>query len=144
MYLPNQDAAAPMGVAALDELHRLCRDAIHSASVASDADFTNRFESMLKQLHYAFSTEEQWMEAVEHPALKCHREQHARVLGALHHVQASVMAGDLGVGRHAVGDLLPKWLSLHIETLDTVLALALRFDERRSTGSNTRQQTEFV
>ncbi len=144
MYLPNQDAGAPLGVAALDELHRLCRDAIRCASVASDTDFMHRFEHMLKQFHRAFSTEEQWMEAVDHPALKCHREQHARVLGALHHVHATVMAGDIGVGRHAVDDLLPKWLSLHIETLDTVLALALRFDERRKLDIGSRQSTEFV
>ena len=120
-------------VSALDQLHRVCNDAIASAAIACDGDFSERLSSLISQMHHAFATEEKWMEIMGHGALQCHREQHARALGAMHHVHASVMQGNIGVGRHVVTDLLPKWLAFHAETMDNVLALALRCDERRET-----------
>ena len=84
------------------------------------------------------------MEESDHPALLSHREQHARVLAALHHVQAAVLDGDLAVGRHAIVDLLPKWLSLHIDTMDTALSVALRLDERRRATPRRQSETAAV
>ena len=144
MFSITPRADTPPGVTALEQLHRLCSDAIATAAVACDTDFSSRFSLLIKQMHHAFATEEKWMETVDHPALQCHREQHARALGALHHVHASVMQGDVGVGRRVVSDLLPKWFAFHAETMDNVLALTLRFDERRETRRVTQQATEFV
>lgn len=119
-------AIAPSpGVAALDELHRLCRDAIEELANVHPARLASSFGKLLDRLEYAFRQEEQWMDEIEYPALNSHREQHARVLGALHHVHVTVMGGDIALGRHVVDDLLPQWLSLHIETMDDVLAIAL-------------------
>jgi hemerythrin len=119
------------GFPAFDALHRACYEAIDQASLADDATFPAALECMLGHLAHMFRVEDGWMEESGHAALLSHREQHSRVLGALHHVQAAVMQGDLAVGRHAIDDLLPNWLALHIDTLDTVLSIALRFDERR-------------
>lgn len=70
------------------------------------------------------------MEEIDYLALKSHREQHARVLGAMHQIHSKVMQGDVSLGRHVVDDLLPQWLALHIDTMDNVLAIALCIDER--------------
>lgn len=132
----------PQRYAAFDVLHQECYDAIALATHADDAHFPAALEYLLKHLSHVFRIEEHWMDDCDHPALLPHREQHARVLAALHHVQASVMSGDTAVGRHAVSDLLPKWLALHIDTMDTTLSVALRFDERRR--STSRLQPEIV
>ena len=138
MTLPPADLTN--GVPAFDALHRDCYEAIADAVRADDAEFPAALELLLKHLAHAFRIEEDWMEDHGDPALLPHREQHARVLAALHHVQAAVLQGDLGTGRHATDDLLPKWLALHIETMDSALALALRFDERRQLSSRPRTE----
>jgi hemerythrin len=121
------------GVPAMDELHRLCGAAIHHASTCEDAVFERVFGSMLQQLQDAFATEDGWMESIDYGAVKSHREQHARVLGALHHVYAEVMGGNHALGRRVAIDLLPKWLAVHVETMDAVLAMVLHFDDRETT-----------
>ena len=65
------------------------------------------------------------MEALNYPALRSHREQHARALSALHHAQPQVEGGDIALGREAL-ELLPKWLLLHRSTMDLALAGAAR------------------
>ena len=61
------------------------------------------------------------MERTAFPGLPAHREQHARMLGGLHHVARQVMAGNLAAGRDVVA-LMPGWFMLHIETMDGALA----------------------
>ena len=131
-------------VSVLDQSHRLCNDAIASAAVACDGEFSERLSFLISQMHDAFTTEERWMEGMDHGALQCHREQHARALGAMHHIHASVMQGNIGVGRRAVTELLPKWLAFHTETMDNVLALALRCDERRETHREPQPAPELA
>lgn len=119
-------AAKPAsGIAALDELHRLCRAAIDDLVNAGEDRLEAGFHILLRQFEYAFRMEEQWMENVDYAALKPHREQHARVMGALHHVHLKVMDGDFALGRRVLDDLLPHWLSLHVDTMDSALAIAL-------------------
>ena len=50
-----------------------------------------------------------------------HREQHARVLAALHHAAAALAQGDAEPAHRAVW-LLAEWLPLHIGTFDRTLA----------------------
>ena len=129
---------------AFDVLHRECCEAIEFVSRSDDAGFPAAMEYMLKHLAHAFRIEEYWMEDRNYPALLSHREQHARVLAALHHVQAAVLDGDMPIGRHAIGDLLPKWLALHVDTMDTALSLALRFNERRRAAPRRQPETAVV
>lgn len=118
-------AVASPGIAALDKLHQSCHAAIEELIHAGPDRLAAGFPDLLKNFEHAFRTEERWMDDIDYPALKSHREQHARVLGALCHVHGRVMDGDLVIGRHVVDDLLPGWLSLHIETMDNALAVAL-------------------
>ena len=138
MFFTNLRTDTSSGVSAMDELHQLCGAALDHASSCDDAAFEDGFESLLEQLHHAFATEDDWMEAIDYAAIKSHREQHARLLSALHHVQAEVLNGNLALGRRVVVDLLPKWLAVHIDTMDAVLAIVLHFEEDKVTPTTSR------
>jgi hemerythrin len=61
------------------------------------------------------------MESIDYPLLPVHREQHARVLSALHHARAALDQGGRKSARRLL-ELLPVWLEVHISTLDASLA----------------------
>jgi hemerythrin len=83
------------------------------------------------------------MEEIGFPALRSHREQHARVLSALHHARPRVMEGDISVGRETL-DLLPPWLVNHITTLDNALAIALQMKTSEATGHNLFNHEKMI
>lgn len=114
------------GVFAMDELHRRVDDALRTALTSDDATFLPRFRALVDVLEDAFATEESWMEEIDYPAIKSHREQHARVLSGMHHVHCSLMGGNTDDVRKVVACLLPDWLTLHVATLDTALAMYLQ------------------
>jgi hemerythrin-like metal-binding protein len=90
-----------------------------------DDRFADGFNALVANIEASFRDEESAMEALNYPALRSHREQHARALSALHHAQPQIEAGDIGLGREAL-ELLPKWLLLHRSTMDLALASAIR------------------
>lgn len=137
-------AVASPGIAALDELHRSCHAAITELINAGPARLEAGFPDLLSRFEQAFRTEERWMDDIDYPALKSHREQHARVLGALYHVHGRVMDGDIVLGRYVVDDLLPQWLSLHIDTMDNALAMALCADAPDTSDARRRLRDEFA
>lgn len=101
-----------------------------------DEQFADAFNELVAELETSFRDEEAAMEALDYPALRSHREQHARALGALHHAQPQIEGGDIALGREAL-ELLPKWLLLHRSTMDLALASASRATaagERRHQG----------
>jgi hemerythrin-like metal-binding protein len=110
----------------MDILHRRVEDALHAALTSDDHDFLPRFRTLAAALEETFATEESWMEEIDYPATRSHREQHARVLSGMHHVHCSLMAGEVGAARTVVACLLPDWLKLHVATLDTALAMYLQ------------------
>jgi hemerythrin-like metal-binding protein len=110
----------------MDVLHQQLDEALHATLAANDATFIRRFRRLVALLEEAFATEEFWMEEVDYPAIKSHREQHARVLSGMHHVHCSLLEGDVGTARKVVAVLLPDWLKLHVATMDTALAMYLQ------------------
>lgn len=114
------------GVAAMDALHKNFFDALDELSTASDSEFHIGYDRFIRKVERTFSTEEQWMEEIDFPALKSHREQHARVLSGLHHIRSRVMEGDLALGHDAVERLLPQWFIFHAFTMDAPLATAMQ------------------
>jgi len=124
--LTSHHTAPATGVLVMDILHRQVEDALHAALTSDDRSFLPRFRGLVAALEDAFATEESWMEEIEYPAIKSHREQHARVLSGMHHVHCSLLAGDVGAARKVVACLLPDWLKLHVATLDTALAMYLQ------------------
>lgn len=113
-----------LGLPRIDAAHEsFLRELVEMEDV-EDGRFCNAFLNLVARIENDFHEEELQMEEIDYAGLACHREQHARVLGALHHVAARVMAGETAVGREAI-DLLPQWFVLHLSTMDTALALAL-------------------
>ncbi|MET0858628.1 MAG: hemerythrin domain-containing protein [Telluria sp.] len=100
-------------------------------SHTADDQFADGFNEMIADLEMSFRDEEAAMEALNYPALRSHREQHARALSALHHAQPQVEGGDIALGREAL-ELLPKWLLLHRSTMDLALASDSRLPAGRS------------
>jgi hemerythrin len=98
-------------------------DRIERLARTPDERFADGFTALIAELEASFRDEEAAMEALNYPALRSHREQHARALAALHHAQPRVEGGDIGLGREAL-ELLPKWLLLHRSTMDLALANA--------------------
>jgi hemerythrin-like metal-binding protein len=90
-----------------------------------DDQFADGFTKLIACLEANLRDEEAVMEALNYPALRGHREQHARALSALHHTQPKVEGGDIALGREAL-ELLPKWLLMHRSTLDLALSASAR------------------
>ncbi len=124
--LINHDPTSDTGVVVMDVLHQQLDEALQATLAANDATFIRRFRALVALLEEAFATEESWMEEVDYPAIRSHREQHARVLSGMHHVHCSLLEGDVGTARKVVAVLLPDWLKLHVATMDTALAMYLQ------------------
>jgi hemerythrin len=114
------------GLDAMDDLHREFCEALAGQSSLPDDVFCNAYPAFIMTIERAFRTEEQWMEEIDFPSLKSHREQHARVLGALHGTQSMVLDGDVMTGRKIVDQLLPEWFMFHASTMNMAVALALQ------------------
>lgn len=112
------------GLPALDDAHRAFVEQLLRTAEAGDDAFPERLNVLIALVEQDFCAEERLMEEIAFPVLNSHREQHARVLGGLHHAQARVMAGDIGCGRDALA-LLMQWFPMHLATMDVALAAAL-------------------
>lgn len=120
------------GVPDVDRLHHDLFSALDKLSSSDDTNFCSQFAVFVGKVERAFREEETWMDDLDFAETAIHQEQHARVLGALHHVHAQVMGGDLATGRYVADELLPQWLLLHISTMDTPVALAMQLARSRS------------
>jgi hemerythrin-like metal-binding protein len=118
------------GMPAMDKLHHDFFQALDRLSTASDTEFRRLFAKFVAQVEQAFRREDEWMEEVDLPTQQAHREQHARVLGALHNVHMRVDEGNVKLGREVIESLLPQWFSCHITTMDAPLARAMQHRHR--------------
>lgn len=119
----SSDRHVITGDAQLDASHRALRANLACCASASDARLAPSFGELVDSLERQFRHEENLMEIIELPALHVHREQHMRVLSALR-LAESALPSEPWLARHAL-DLLANWLELHVQTQDTVLAVAL-------------------
>ena len=119
-----------LGVPAIDAAHRALFEELARLEQLDDRYFHAGFGELIAAVERDFREEEDLMEEIGFPSLPNHREQHARVLSGLHHAWASVDAGDLEQGRHAL-TLLPQWLLFHQATMDLALAAALELLQRQ-------------
>ena len=112
------------GVPALDRAHEKLFEELRQLGAATDDMFSDCLCRVVAIVEQDFGEEERLMEDIDFPAIGSHREQHARVLGGLHHAASRVMSGDIACGRDAVA-LLMQWLPVHVSTMDTALAVAI-------------------
>lgn len=118
-----------------DRMERLAR--------TPDQRFADGFTALIAELEASFRDEEAAMEAFDYPALRGHREQHARALSALHHAQPLVEGGDVALGREALA-LLPQWLLLHRSTMDLALAGAVTPRAPRAPRQRRHDDVQFA
>lgn len=123
--------AMELGNPAIDEAHRALFDEMMRLYAAPDSELAEGLPRLCDRLERDFREEEDLMEAMDLPEVKEHREQHARVLSALHHVEV----GEPAEAREALM-LLPQWFQLHLATMDRSLAAGLH------PASMGRQQSE--
>jgi len=109
--------------ARVKDAHHRVLHAAHLLRVCPEADVPAAYCSLIEATEHGFALEHQIMEYFEFPATRCHLEQHARVLRALHCVYPTVMGGSAETARHVGGHLLMDWFKLHNETLDAALLL---------------------
>lgn len=110
----------------MDALHHDVVVALTRLTTAVDREFREGYDTLLHKVERIFRAEERWMEEINFPELKHHREQHASILGDLLHGRAQIASGDTQFGRNIIENLLPEWLHLHSSTMDSALARELR------------------
>lgn len=115
------------GIKDMDAAHKEFFENLTELLTLPDEQFAAAFMQLVGKVEKDFREEEDLMEEIDYPGLPGHREQHAKVLGALHHIAPHVMGGDIGLGREAA-ELLPQWFLFHLSTMDTALAFALDLD----------------
>jgi hemerythrin len=121
-------SATSPSLLALSELHRDLANALNKLSSIEDQDFCNEYKHFVALAEQVFRREEEWLEQNDLPAFKYHQEQHARALGALHHVHRRVMDGEIELGREVADKLLPQWIAFHMSSMDDALARAMQMD----------------
>ena len=132
-----------LGVKDMDEAHREFLEDLTALLTMPDDKFAEAFLRMVNKVEKDFHDEETLMEEIDYPGIMGHREQHARVLGALHHVAPHVMNGDIRLGREAA-ELLPQWFLFHLSTMDTALAFALDLDTAHVNPATIRLAAERI
>ena len=123
--IPAWEPSMALGIDAIDQAHQELYAALHALEQQPDARFSEAYADVVAAIERDFREEESLMETLDYPSLPAHREQHARVLAGLHHVSATADGGDPAPARHAVA-LFAQWMSLHQQTMDAALALALQ------------------
>ena len=113
-----------LGITSIDSEHHAFVDQMSRLAGLPDEEFGEGLYALISAMEKDFRGEEVTMEEIGFPALQSHREQHARVLSALHHVVPGVMLGDFTSARKAI-ELLPQWFLFHLSTMDTALAVAM-------------------
>lgn len=116
-----------LGVPNIDALHQSFVETLAELNIASDKHFAHQYNILVENMEHDFYEEERQMEEIGFPALHAHREQHARVLSAMHHTQGDVMCGNIAAGRDVIA-LLPQWFTFHLSTMDAALALTIQMD----------------
>lgn len=113
-----------LGIPFMDASHESLMAKLQHIATCPDDEFCQAYCDLTAIIESDFREEEEAMEAIRFAGLQRHREQHARVLSAMHHCRPQVMAGDIAAGRKVI-ELFPQWFSIHIATLDHALAKAL-------------------
>ncbi len=109
-----------VGNAEMDAAHHVLINELASLLDGPDGEIEARLPALVARLERDFRDEELLMETIEFPAIRQHREQHARVLSALHHTDAAD-----GAAVRTTLRLLPQWLEMHVATMDRALAAAV-------------------
>ncbi|MGZ8291380.1 MAG: bacteriohemerythrin [Telluria sp.] len=116
MYVQCWTHAMELGNPAIDAAHRNLFNEMRRLSEAPDSELEQGVARLAAHLERDFLDEEVLLESADDPGIKAHREEHARILGAMHHVEV----GSVAEAREAIR-LLSEWFQAHLETMDRAL-----------------------
>lgn len=114
------NASMLLGADDIDDAHRSFSQALEKLLFTADEEFEAGLSSLIEAMEMDFRAEEEMMETYELPSLHAHREEHARVLAALHQVVPDAMRGKLGPARRVLS-MLAAWFVHHVHTMDAAL-----------------------
>ena len=86
-----------LGIPLFDEAHQAMAEQVMQLLDGPDHEVAAGMARLTEALEDDFRLEESLMEAIDYPGICAHREQHARVLAALHRLAP----GDVAAARHA-------------------------------------------
>eukprot|EP01037_Dinobryon_pediforme_P021025 gene21025-21790_t len=113
------------GIAEMDNAHNALIQELAASLQAPDAEIEGRLQHIISLLETDFREEEMSMEQIGFSGLQEHREHHAKLLSALHHVVPYTMNGDHVLARQ-VFKMLPQWFLGHLVKMDAPLVHALQ------------------
>lgn len=111
-----------LDIPTLDLAHQRFLQMLSDIASAPDSKFRSKFISLIKELEIDFREEEELMEELQFYEIQPHREQHARVLYALHKVIPDVHRGQFESAKQTL-ELLPKWFLFHLSVVDKLLSI---------------------
>lgn len=123
-----------LGAPDIDNAHQAFIAQLAQLLSAPDAAFESGLYALIVAMESDFRQEEALMEEIDFPGIRMHREQHARVLSALHHVVPQVMLGDHAQARKVV-ELIPQWFLFHLTTMDAAMVVALELANMETPAS---------
>ena len=113
------------GIVQMDNAHNALIQELAASLQAPDAEIEERLRRIISLLETDFREEEMSMEQIGFTGLQEHREHHAKLLSALHHVVPYTMSGDHVLTRQ-VFKMLPQWFLGHLVKMDAPLVHALQ------------------
>lgn len=139
MALLEWSDALRLGEAAMDDTHREFVELLNGLGAAAEGELLARLDAFIAHTEAHFGQEERWMEAMNFPPLACHRTEHRGVLEVMREVRNRVAAGEPRYGA-VLAKAIAEWFPLHAQSMDAVLALAIRqagFDTGAAAGEGS-------
>ena len=129
-----------IGIPAIDDCHQAVLQLTSRIAHCDKHEVMEIFRSVIATLEQTFDHEQQLMEEFNFPVLKCHMEQHARVLASLHHLHRDVMDGDDACARRVAGELQPEWFHLHRAMQDAALGVWVAYCQHSGEAPTLNQR----
>lgn len=132
----NSDVAQKQlhsGIVEMDLAHQAIIKELTILLSAPETEINQRLQHIITLLEADFREEEVVMERLGFNELSEHREHHAKLLSALHHVVPSALSGEYELARQVL-KMLPQWFLGHLVKMDKPLIEALH-----ATQAQTRE-----
>jgi hemerythrin-like metal-binding protein len=129
--IENFEARFILGMAQMDKTHAEFVDLINRLGRADKGEFVTLFPTLVEHTQAHFDAEQRLMEDSRFPATGEHRSEHQRVMGELNRFGEKVAAGSTAMGRAYIREQLPQWFEQHTLTMDSALAVHLKYTMER-------------
>lgn len=115
-----------LGYASMDHTHVEFINLVNQLGTCDKPDFPDLFRQLVRHTEQHFETENELMDDNGFPAIREHKDEHARVLGEMHRFAKQLEKGSMTMSRAYIRERLPDWFDLHAKTMDSALAAHLK------------------